>query len=211
MDSIWKGLLAGLAYGLLLGPLFFAGLRVTLARGLRHGVALVGGAFVSDIALATGGWWSTTRLAAIIRTELFQSVFGVAGGLLLFGFGLSAVLPKKNKPGPEAEAVTLLRGEKRRFAFAQGFLLNLMNPSNWFFWLGLATVASADALAGGTGSAGFFLAAALGVLGVTDICKLLIAHRIGKKLKPSWVQNVVRGAGLILMALGVSVLIKAFW
>lgn len=211
MESIWKGLLAGLAYGLLVGPLFFAALRVTLAQGLRHGVALVGGAFVSDLTLATGGWWSASQLAEIVRTDVFQSVFGVCAALLLFGFGLSAVLPKKKNAGMEPETPTSIRGGKRRFAFAQGFLLNISNPSNWLFWLGLATAASADALAGGTGSTGLFLAAALGVLFTTDLCKLLIAHRVGKKLSPVWVQNIVRGAGLILMALGISVFVKVIW
>ena len=209
METLIKGATAGLAYGLLLGPMFFAGLRVTLERGLRHGLALIGGAFVSDAALALGGWWSTAQLASVVESETFQSVFGVASGLMLFGFGLSAVIPRKanSEARENAEAEVVLA--RRRVSFIQGLTINLINPSNWFFWLGMAAAASAEVLSSGEpGEPGYFMLAALGMLFGMDLLKLFIAHRIGKTLKPGWTRNITRMAGLVLMLVGLSVIIK---
>lgn len=196
MEAIIKGILAGLAYGLLLGPLFFVSLKVTLSQGWRYGVALVGGAFASDATLVAGGWWSAARLSAIARQEVFQSGFGLLSGLVLFGFGLSAVWPRKRKTLINKEEETIGR---RRHSFLKGFFINMSNPSNWIFWLSLATVVQAEALPENDSTAEIFLIATLVVVLLTDLVKVLLAHKIGKLLKPGMPEKVVRVAGVILL------------
>ena len=196
MEPIIKGILAGLAYGLLLGPLFFVSLRVTLQQGWRNGVALVGGAFASDATLVAGGWWSAARLSTLARQEVFQSGFGLVSGLVLFGLGLSAVWPRKRK---------LLTGNgdvppiQRRYSFLTGFLINMSNPSNWLFWLSLATVVQAEALPADSGYAKVFLFATLAVVLLTDLLKVLLAHKVGKYMKPGVPEKIARIAGVILL------------
>lgn len=205
MEPVVKGILSGLAYGLLLGPLFFVSLKVTLSQGWRNGVALVGGAFASDALLVVGGWWSAAWLSAFARQDVFQSGFGLVSGLVLFGFGISAVWPRKH--------VILTTnvddsGFKRRYSFLKGFLINSSNPSNWLFWLSLATVAQAESLIAGDHYAEIFLSATLIVVLLTDLSKVLLAHKIGKKLKPGVPEKVIRIAGVILLAVSSWVLFK---
>lgn len=205
MEPVVKGILSGLAYGLLLGPLFFVSLKVTLSQGWRNGVALVGGAFASDALLVVGGWWSAAWLSAFARQDVFQSGFGLVSGLVLFGFGISAVWPRKH--------VILTTnvddsGFKRRYSFLKGFLINSSNPSNWLFWLSLATVAQAESLITGDHYAEIFLSATLIVVLLTDLSKVLLAHKIGKKLKPGVPEKVIRIAGVILLAVSSWVLFK---
>jgi len=97
MEPIIKGLLSGLAYGLLIGPLFFINVRTTLAHGIRLGVALVAGAFLSDMLLVGVSWWGAATLAKIASDAVFQRWFGLVCGLLLFGFGLTAAWPRKRR------------------------------------------------------------------------------------------------------------------
>lgn len=196
MEPVVKGILAGLAYGLLLGPMFFVSLKVTLGQGWRHGVALVGGAFASDATLVAGGWWGAARLAAIAQKELFQSGFGLASGLILFGFGLSAVWPRKKRFSLDVKDVPPM---KRRYSFLQGFLINMSNPSNWLFWLSLATVVRAEALPENGRYAEIFLFATLVVVLATDLAKVLLAHQIGQRMKPGVPEKIVRAAGAILI------------
>jgi threonine/homoserine/homoserine lactone efflux protein len=205
METIIKGILAGLAYGLLLGPLFFVSLKVTLQQGWRYGVALVGGAFASDATLVAGGWWSAARLSSIARQEVFQSGFGLLSGLVLFGFGLSAVWPRKRNSLTDSEEET---SDRRRHSFFKGFFINMSNPSNWIFWLSLATVVQAEALPENEGAAEIFLIVTLAVVLLTDLAKVLLAHKIGKHLKPGVPEKVVRVAGVILLGVSSWLLFK---
>lgn len=204
IEAIIKGLLAGLAYGLLLGPLFFLSLQVTLKKGLRNGIALAAGAFISDASLAAGGWWSSDRLMALANQELFQSVLGLVGALLIIGFGISAVWPRLER-APD----TLVAGAaRRRYSFLKGFALNMANPSNWLFWFGLAAAARADAPSDSRYYTLFFLGAALAMVLTTDIAKVVLAGKIGEYMHPGLPGKIVRFAGIVLIGVGVWVLIK---
>ena len=206
MEPILKGLLAGLGYGLLLGPLFFLNLRATLSYGWRQGMALVAGAFASDLLLVLASWWGAERLASITSEGLFQSWFGLVCGLLLFGFGLSAAWPRKRNF--EAQLNAPPQVTKRRFGFLQGFSINMTNPSNWLFWLGVATAAKAEAPSGDEYYLRFFMAAALIALFSTDAMKVMLAHQIGQRLKPGVPEKIVRFAGFILMSVSLWILFR---
>ena len=206
MEPLLKGLLSGLAYGMLIGPLFFMNVRTTLAHGMLQGVALVSGAFTSDLLMVLTSWWGAGRLAAITSEGLFQSWFGLVCGLLLFGFGLSAVWPRKrnfDKQLNDNQPVV-----KKRFAFFQGFSINMSNPSNWIFWLGVATAARAEAPGGNENYVRLFMATALIALLSTDLTKVLLAHQIGQRLKPGVPEKIVRVAGFILMGVSSWILFR---
>lgn len=205
IEAIIKGVLAGLAYGLLLGPLFFLGIQVTLKRGLRDGLALAGGAFASDAILAAGSWWSSARLLVLVRQEFFQSAMGTVGALLIIGFGISALWPQKEK----ATDILLATAGKRRYSFLKGFALNMANPSNWLFWLGLATAARAEAPANVNHYTLVFLACALVMVLATDVSKVVLAGKIGMRLQPGIMKKVVRVAGGILVLVGLWLLGKS--
>lgn len=180
-------------------------LKVTLSQGWRNGVALVGGAFASDTVLVAGGWWGAARLAAIAQKELFQSGFGLASGLILFSFGVSAVWPRKRQISFEAmEAPTA----RRRYSFLQGFLINISNPSNWLFWLSLATIVQVEALPENSHYMEAFLIATLAVVFATDLAKVLLAHQIGKRMRPGVPEKIVRVAGVILIVVSSWILFK---
>jgi threonine/homoserine/homoserine lactone efflux protein len=194
MDVLIKGFLAGLAYALLLGPLFFMSLKITLGQGLRNGFSVVFGAFLSDFSLVLLSWWGASRLEAVTSQTAFQSTFGLVGALLLFGFGLHAVLSnRKPKEGSKGVEKT-----KKRYAAMQGFTINILNPSNWLFWLSMATTARA-----GSDTPQLFLFSALLTVFLSDISKVLLARRLGSSLTPRIIHYIVTGAGYLLMALSV--------
>ncbi|TNE61943.1 MAG: hypothetical protein EP344_05595 [Bacteroidetes bacterium] len=204
-EAIIKGALAGLAYGMLLGPLFFMSLQVTLQRGLANGLSLAAGAFFSDALLAVGGWWSSGQLLALARQPLFQSAMGTVGALLIISFGISAVVPRN------LEASGRFLGglaARRRFSFAKGFALNMANPSNWLFWLGLATAVRAEAPDHIEGYTIWFLATTIFMVFSTDMAKVLLARKVGQVLRPGLPGKIVRVAGLVLILIGVSVLVQ---
>lgn len=205
IEAVVKGTLAGLAYGLLLGPLFFLGLQVTLNRGLRNGLALAFGAFTSDALLALGGWWSSAQLLALAKEDFFQSSMGTIGALLIIGFGVSAIWPRNEK----ATDMLVASAGKRRYSFLKGFMLNMANPSNWLFWMGLATAARAEAPPELGQYTLVFLVAALIMVLSTDLAKVLLANKLGRTLRPGLPGKIVRLAGLILVGVGGWLLFKS--
>ena len=208
MEAIVKGILSGLGYGLLIGPLFFLSVRVILSQGFRHGIALIAGAFTSDCILVATSWWGAGKLESISNDPLFQNWIGLFSGLLLLGFGISALWPGKKPRSMEAKAV--LPPSKRRFTYLQGLVLNSSNPSNWLFWLSIATVAKSQADPGNDEYARIFMSAALITLFTTDIVKAYLAHKIGSKLKPGMTEKIVRMAGGILICLSIWVLFSVY-
>lgn len=206
MEPIIKGLLSGLAYGLLIGPLFFMNIRTTLRDGRLQGFTLVAGAFTSDLILVLASWWGASKLAAVTQEGLFQSWFGLICGLLLFGFGLSAVWPRKRNLSDQLHNTRPVA--KRHYAYLQGFSINMTNPSNWLFWIGVATAARAEAPNGSETHMRLFMTATLIALVCTDLGKVLLSHQIGRWLKPGVPEKIVRFAGVILMGVSSWILFR---
>jgi Putative threonine efflux protein len=88
---------------------------------------------------------------------------------------------------------------KHRYAFLQGFSVNTTNPSNWIFWLGVATAAHADAPDNDEIFVKLFMLAAVVALFCSDLTKAYIAHRVGRKMKPAVLQRVIQASGVILI------------
>ncbi len=206
MEPIIKGILSGLAYGLLIGPLFFMNLRTTLMYGMRQGIALVAGAVTSDLILVFTSWWGASRLATLTEEGPFQTWFGIICGVMLFGFGLSAVWSRKRRFDHEMGSLHPI--PKKRYAYLQGFSINMTNPSNWLFWLGIATAARAEAPDGSESYVKWFMITALLTLFSTDLSKVLLAHQIGKRLKPGVPEKIVQVAGLILIGVSIWILVR---
>lgn len=204
MEAIAKGIMSGIGYGLLIGPLFFLSVRVILGHGLQHGLALIAGAFTSDCFLVMTSWWGAGKLEAISTDPAFQNWIGLFSGLLLLGFGISAVWPRKNDFSKKIEGD--VKPVKRRYSYFQGILINTTNPSNWLFWLSVATVAKSEDGTNEELYARIFMTAALVTLFTTDLIKAYVAHRIGSKLKPGMPEKIVRIAGIVLICLSLWVL-----
>ena len=204
-QTILQAILTGLAYGCLLGPLFFLVLNTVLKKSFKHAMALVAGAFFSDQILMWSSWLFSSRITALVSSDWFSQGFGVVGGLILISFGLPPFLLRRHDGG--AGKLKLPGQDKYSLFFAQGFLLNLLNPSNWLFWIGLsATVVGGpdnDQLKVGI----FLLLVALMML-LTDFAKLLIVNKLKKKISDGLIRRISRGAALILIGLGVWALIK---
>ncbi len=88
---------------------------------------------------------------------------------------------------------------KRRYSFLQGFLINMSNPSNWLFWLSLATVVKADGLTESGHYADNFLISTLVIVLTYRSGKVFMAHKIGQRLRPGVPEKIVRVAGIILI------------
>jgi threonine/homoserine/homoserine lactone efflux protein len=211
MEAILRGGLAGLAYGFLLGPLFFIGLKLTLTKGFKHGLMLVAGAFISDVLLILASWRGAQYLSDYAREGAFHTTLGTVSALLVIGFGISAMWPRKMGRMAGEEQAPDPTTEKYRYSMLKGFLLNMANPSNWLFWLSMGAAAHSENVAPGqTSHSVLFLISAMTVVCASDICKVLLTHQIGQRITPIFIRRVVFASGLLLMAVGIWMLINLY-
>ncbi|MBK6932219.1 MAG: LysE family translocator [Saprospirales bacterium] len=221
---LFQGALLGLSLSFMVGPLLFAIVQASLERGFRAGFSLAAGIWTSDALYITMVYYGVDALAALTALPHFRLWAGLAGGLVLVIFGLTALL-RRNVPltddhhTPADRVLDVLDGPEKpgvehnwmRWGYAgywlRGFLLNTINPFTVFFWLGIASAvvvpnqwAPRETLA--------FFSGMLGALILTDTLKAYAAKRVRHFLTPAHTRWVQKGIGLTLLVFGVVLVIR---
>ncbi|RYY41506.1 MAG: lysine transporter LysE [Chitinophagaceae bacterium] len=196
---MWYALIKGLSLGLLLsisvGPLLFTTIKQSINNGTRGGMAFVAGVSVSDVLLA---------LAVNFFTELFtriitgKEIVGIIGSLFLVGVGVYFLFFKKIKVAEDGQTTQWRKRDTFKL-FVTGFLMNILNPGIWLFWLAAATSFADHDM---EQRLGIFAIALMFVVG-TDVLKVLGAGRIRQRLTPHNIQFISRLNGFILICFGV--------
>ncbi|OJJ21057.1 hypothetical protein BKI52_10830 [marine bacterium AO1-C] len=186
-----QGVLYGMTLALLIGPVFFALLRVSIERGFASGAWMALGIAVSEsfvIALVAFG------VAQLAQTKEFQFYLGIVGGATMIVFGLFPFF-KKVKKNTESKINKKAQGYKLAI---EGFLLNVLNPSVYLFWI--VTVASNSHLKGSEVIS--FFGGAITTVFVTDLLKASLANYIRGYLTEKILDKVnkIAGAALICFA-----------
>ena len=94
-----QGIVLGLSLSFMIGPLLFAILQAGIERGFRAGLAVAGGIWLSDVLYVVALRFGMDGLTALTAMPGFRLWAGIAGGLVLAGFGLGNH-PVTGKPDP---------------------------------------------------------------------------------------------------------------
>lgn len=186
-----QGVLYGMTLALLIGPVFFALLRVSIERGFTSGAWMALGIAVSEsfvIALVAIG------VAQLAETKEFQFYLGIVGGSMMLVFGLFPFF-KKVKKRTESKINKKAHGYKLAI---EGLLLNILNPSVYLFWIG--AVAFNSHLKDNEMVS--FFGGAITTVFVTDLLKAYLANYIRGYLTEKILDKVnkIAGAALICFA-----------
>lgn len=195
-----KGVLYGITLALLVGPVFFALLRVSIERGFSSGAWMALGIALSEsfvIALVAIG------VAQLAHTKEFQFYLGIVGGTVMLVFGLFPFL-KKVKKNTESNINNKARGY--RIAI-EGFLLNVLNPSVYLFWIG--AVAFNSKLSSNQMIS--FFAGAITTVFVTDLMKAYLANYIRGYLTEKVLDQINKIAGIALVGFAFWLFYSAFF
>jgi threonine/homoserine/homoserine lactone efflux protein len=120
LELFIRGVLAGLAISIPVGPVNILCISSTLAKGRKAGlIAGLGAATADTIYGAIAGFSISLIIGFLIREEFWIRFFG---GLLLIGIG---IIYWFKRPGSLAEK----RKESAHSDYVSAFLLNLTNPT----------------------------------------------------------------------------------
>lgn len=199
LEPIFSGITFGLVLAVMLGPVFFALLQTSLHEGFKSGVYLAVGVLISDTFLISVCYF----FASLIRMiDAHQKLFGIAGGILMIGFGVFNFFRKVKLKEVDDNKKTV----HAQFVL-KGFLMNIANPAVLFFWLSVVGLVNVKEGYTKTDELTFFVSV-LGTVFLTDILKSYVSHRIKNILKPNVMIWVNRFIGVVLCGFGIHMILK---
>lgn len=203
MHPILQGALLGLTLAVLLGPALFTLLQTSIHRGIKSGLFLAFGIFLSDLTVLTLAYLGLLQIFS--QKSNNSLIAGIIGGIILIIFGvfnfrrLISTEEKEDKIGDKGPGMLTF--------LLKGYFLNLLNPFVWIIWITAMSLISNygydtyDVIMFFTGT----LAAILG----TDIFKVIIASTIKKYLKPQIITRINHVVGALLIGFGIFLIVKS--
>ncbi|MDP2176409.1 MAG: LysE family transporter [Bacteroidota bacterium] len=135
LSCFGQGFLTGIALSLMLGTVFFALIRNSLNYGYKSGVYIALGVIISDIIFIT---FSLLSHGFAVFLKNYELAISVIGGLVLMIMGVMMFL----KSNPKLEEVNEITDKNNSafFLMSKGFLINALNPVNFFSWLAISSM-----------------------------------------------------------------------
>jgi threonine/homoserine/homoserine lactone efflux protein len=191
LHPLFEGLILGITVAITLGPALVALLQTSIKHGIRTGIFLAFGIFSSDLFLVVAAFFGVSE---VITAPKYHLILGIIGGTLMIAFGIFTFFRKVPK-NEQVEAISEIHVKRPGLLpyFFKGFILNVVNPSLWFFWI-FWVVSINSTYGGDKKSVAMFFAGALGMILATDIAKCVLANKIKVLGNPNvkiWINRIV--------------------
>ena len=192
--NIGRGIAIGLMLSFLVGPVFFALIRISILKGFKYGFYFAAGITISDAFVCLLSF----LLMEVLEIDPFlKDVLGCIGGAFMVCFGINGSV-KRNKLEDSNKAIP----RKSLPIGLQGFLFNSMNPFVYFFWIGTNATVSFDKNYYNFETLSFYCSIFITVFSI-DLLKVYLAQILAKFLNHRTIcyLNLLLSLGLILFGL----------
>lgn len=204
MQFVADGIMLGLTLTILLGPIFVALTQTGIQHGIKAGIAVGSGIWISDFLVITASYFFILKISLLIKTTDFQFWMGLAGGIILILSGLFSIIKshKGEEKTPAFDARSYIE------YFSKGFTINFINPFTFIFWI--SVMSSYVSGKGINGLEAFLLfGSILCTIIITDTLKVMLAKKIRSKMKPGHLEIFAKIAGIMLIIFGIVLLIRS--
>ena len=195
------GIICGVLLSLFfsLGPAFFSLIQNSIHHGFRKAVSFAAGVSLSDILIVL---LMLTVLSNIDLNALLHNVYvSIIGGVATGIFGVLTYRSKVKSAGSgEGRLKFSSIGVTHRWELMlKGFLLNILNPLIWLYWVSIITFLSAEMDLGIRERYYFFIGMLLAVFG-TDVLKCRLSSLLQHWFTARIMNVFNKITGLILIA-----------
>ncbi|WP_350289547.1 LysE family transporter [uncultured Croceitalea sp.] len=201
IEDIQAAIPLGFLLAFMIGPVFFVLLETSATKGFRAGLALDIGVIIADILFLFIAYFSSFQLLENLSNQPGLYVFG---GMILLVYGIVIFVKK----APKEEKVKSSKGTYLGL-LVKGFLLNFINIGVLVFWLGVIIIVG-PSLDNEPNRILVFFGTMLAAYFFTDLCKILLAKQLRKKLTPSRIKLIKKGLGIVLSICGIVLITKGF-
>jgi threonine/homoserine/homoserine lactone efflux protein len=196
------GLLAGFLMSILLGVVFFLLIQAGIQHGVKKGVIIASGVITGDLIFLSLAISFTTAISEFLQK--YQQSISWAGGLLLLAMGGWTWLKKR----PDSAENPEVRGLKSaRDFFVKPFLINILNPANAAWWLGLYSFPPASEFV--IHQKLVFGAFAILAIFSTEIGIAAGASLLKNYIKEKWLKKVDKVVAIVMFIMGLNILARA--
>ena len=204
MHPFLQGAILGLTLSALLGPALFTLLQTSIHRGVKSGIFLATGIFMSDLSVVYLAFLGALQ---IISQKGNYILVGIIGGSILIGFGIYTFYRKIHIDENNNTIEVRLPGPLTYIL--KGYFLNIMNPFVWFFWISVMVGVSSN-YGGDKQGIILFFAGCLGSVFGSDVLKVFIADKLKQKLKAKILVRVNHAVGILLVICGIFLIVRVF-
>ena len=195
----------GFFLAFLIGPVFFVLLETAAIKGFRAALAFDLGVIFGDIVFILIAYFSTNQILDKIKDDPALFIFG---GVLLTTYGVISFIQERNNYNKLRDtSVEIINKHNYIMLFFKGFLLNFINIGVLGFWVGIIIVVGPQ-LDMNTQRIFSFFGMVLASYLITDICKMLLAKRLKKKLTPKRIYIIKKGISVIMVVFGAFLILK---
>ena len=131
LQSLVYGILFGVPFCLAVGPVFFFLIQAGVNKGIKFALAIAFGVILADTVLINLTYFFVERIHLFIRNNYTPIQFGIS--ILLLALGLTSILKKNH----DCTKSSFLSNSGPFLFFINGFILDVLNPSNIFVWIGV--------------------------------------------------------------------------
>ena len=198
------GILCGIALSLFFsfGPAFFGLIQSSIQHGFKRAVSFVIGVSLSDIVVV---FLMLTVLKNLDMVATMHNIYVASiGGVGIIIMGIYTFHKKAMAPKDKKSRLRFRDDEDTRtwHLVLHGFLLNILNPFIWIYWISVITVLSAEVQLQPTERYIFFAGLLLATTGC-DILKCRLASLLQMWFTVRRLNFFNKVTGVILMIFGV--------
>lgn len=211
---MFQDILMAIPLGILLcfmiGPVFFIVLETAATKGFKAALVFDLGVITADLTFILIAVTSSYRLVQSLEDEPAIFIFG---GLIMISYGIISFLKlkkvaKSNEDNDEIQEV--FQKNNYRALFFKGFVLNCINIGVLGFWL-LIFLTFAPILQLQTSRLVVFFGTIILTYLIVDVCKMLLAKKLNKKMTPINILKIKKFTSLILIVFGISIMLQGWF
>jgi threonine/homoserine/homoserine lactone efflux protein len=196
-----KGLLLGFSMVIFVGPVFFTLLKTSLSHGKYAGLSTAFGIAISDVVII---FICLQGISDFIEHPTYKPWLYIGSGIFLLLLGVKYLA----KPPAGRKTIYRIQVKGLISAFANGFLVNFINPFVFIVWLGIIHFAEGK-YGPGFDFNTFLTGSILGIF-ILDSTKAIVADKLSERIKPQLLKRIYQLVGLVLIAFSIRLFYASF-
>lgn len=202
MIAFLKGIFMGLAITISLGPGFIALFQTSIVRGVKAGMVLAVGIFLSDLILVTISYFGLNQI--LHKNNIL--IMGIMAGIILIVTGGVSFFRKPNLNLTHINQLPDLKSSLPSLLL-KGFLLNIANPFCLMFWIGIMGFAAGNFGMHSFNFFTFFIGLLLTAFS-SDLLKCYLSGTLRNMFTTKSIATLNKTIGVALMLIGFVIIYK---